>query len=191
MGNYERARQISRPTIYLLGASAAWPLAMRVILPVLRLSGGLRGTMGLFAVLSGLRAILALVAIIFFLVWFYRIVVAMRSEQGGSRYSPGLSVGCWFIPFANFVMPFIAVRDAWQRIMTGDARGWVVPLWWGTYLSLTALNIFVGGPHFQNRELWMALGYLTMALAVTAYGSLLLIVHWITERTGGASYPMR
>jgi hypothetical protein len=192
MGNYDHAARLSRPTIYLLGACAVWPLAMRLLLPVLAASRILRMNMAMYGVISGLRSILALTAIIFFLVWFYRIVVAMRREQGDSRYSPGLSVGCWFIPGANFVMPYFAVSDAWNRLMTGDARGWIVPLWWGTYLALIVLNIVVGGPHVQNRELWMTLGYLTTLLAVAAYGSLLLIVQWITQRTtGGASFPVR
>jgi hypothetical protein len=54
------------------------------------------------------------------LLWLHRVV--QNNQILGERYlrfSPAFAVGCWFIPFANLVLPFRAVREAWGlRIRT-------------------------------------------------------------------------
>ncbi len=49
-----------------------------------------------------------------FLVWFHRVVANNRESAYELSFSPRLAVGCWFIPFANLVMPLQAVREAWR-----------------------------------------------------------------------------
>ncbi len=51
-----------------------------------------------------------------FLMWLFR--TYKNLEPLGSeniRFTPGWSVGWWFIPFANLVMPFKAVRGVWSE----------------------------------------------------------------------------
>jgi Domain of unknown function (DUF4328) len=52
---------------------------------------------------------------VLFLAWLHR-VVANNSALGARvlRFTPGAAVGWWFVPFANWVMPFRVVGEAWR-----------------------------------------------------------------------------
>src|SRR5262249_476382 len=53
---------------------------------------------------------------VFFLIWLHRTysnLAALGAEH--LRMSPGFAVGFWFIPLANYVMPALAVQDAWRH----------------------------------------------------------------------------
>jgi Domain of unknown function (DUF4328) len=55
-------------------------------------------------------------AVVTFLMWLYRgytNLPALRSDD--MEFSPGWAVGWWFIPFANLVKPFQAVRNLWSE----------------------------------------------------------------------------
>jgi hypothetical protein len=82
------------------------------------------------------------VAIILFCVWVYR---ANRNARAlgarGMRFTPGWTVGWFFVPIMNLFMPYQAVKEIWQ---TGDPRrgpdDWktggstLVGAWWGFWL---------------------------------------------------------
>lgn len=54
---------------------------------------------------------------------------------GPSPISPRRSIGWWFIPFANLVMPYRSHRDIDRRYSSGAAsRGWLVPAWWTMFI---------------------------------------------------------
>lgn len=76
--------------------------------------------------LSIWELVLGLIALIFipiflftvvtFLMWLYRIFAnlpAVRSDQ--TEFTPGWAVGWWFIPLANLIKPYQAVRTAWAE----------------------------------------------------------------------------
>jgi hypothetical protein len=68
---------------------------------------------GLFSVLE-LFALIA--AAVFFLMWLYRCASNLPSLRSDStEFTPGWTVGWWFIPFANLVKPFQAVRYVWSE----------------------------------------------------------------------------
>ena len=79
-----------------------------------------------------------------FIIWQWR--SAKNNEMLGRiqpRYTPGWSIGGWFIPFANFVIPVRIVLDLWQgsdpetrnyRDWRGLVRWPVIAWWWGFYL---------------------------------------------------------
>lgn len=76
--------------------------------------------LSIWILFSGLVSLVLLPAFIFsvvtFLMWLYRIFVnlpAVGSDQ--MEFTPGWAVGWWFIPFANLVKPFQAVRTAWSE----------------------------------------------------------------------------
>ena len=63
---------------------------------------------------------------------------ALRREAaltGGA----GLAVGGFFIPFANLVLPFLAIRDA-VRVGKGSLELAVV-LWWPLWMAYAALHL--------------------------------------------------
>ncbi len=62
--------------------------------------------------LYGLAAIGLLVTAVVFLVWFNKAYKAVASRGAtGTRWSSGWSVGGWFIPFANFVIPKLVMNE--------------------------------------------------------------------------------
>jgi Domain of unknown function (DUF4328) len=75
-------------------------------------------------ILSGLVGLAIFVLLI---VWLYR--AAKNNEVLGRqnpRLGPGWAIGGWFIPVANFVIPFIVLDDVWRgsdpSIPRGDAN---------------------------------------------------------------------
>lgn len=78
------------------------------------------GPMSVWFLLLGLIALAKFPVYVFsvvtFLMWLYRCYVnlpALRSDN--MEFSPGWAVGWWFIPFANLVKPFQAVRTVWSE----------------------------------------------------------------------------
>lgn len=71
--------------------------------------------------------------------WIYRAGSNVR-HLGAKRLtiSPGMAVGWYFVPFANLVMPFRAMREIW--LASHDPLGWrmgsvgVISGWWGFWL---------------------------------------------------------
>jgi hypothetical protein len=78
----------------------------------------------------------------FFLAWFFR-VYANLPELGARHLeqSPGWAVAYWFIPFANFVMPYRAAQEIWQHSDPDPRRpaatvpaSLIVLVWWTVWL---------------------------------------------------------
>jgi hypothetical protein len=88
---------------------------------------------------------------IVFLLWLFRASENLPSL--GTRnptYTPGWAVGWWFVPFANLLVPKLAVDEIWQRSdpdAPPDHSGGVhrpdVPisqhLWWGCLVAMAGL----------------------------------------------------
>lgn len=86
-------------------------------------------------------------AVVTFLMWLYRCYTnlpPLRSDN--MEFSPGWAVGWWFVPFANLVKPFQAVRTLWSESdpdfdpnhgflshVQAGAPGFMA-LWWGAWL---------------------------------------------------------
>jgi len=75
-----------------------------------------------------------LVTGILWLIWQYQLASSITAKLDRS---PGWHLGSWFIPIANFVMPFQNVRDLWRKLVSVDTA--VITCWWlavvGTGLS--------------------------------------------------------
>jgi len=173
-----RVRSLSNLVIVLLAARGGWPLLMRAFYLIAR------PTRSLHQVSDLVKVLLAITAIIFFLIWTYRLVSTIVARGERPRYSPGFAVGCWFIPFANFVMPALALTDAWRRIVRTGA-GLVVG-WWIAYLVFIVVDGFVGNPQVMwqlgvGRDVMYALGWLNTLVCVTVYGLWILMVHSFTK----------
>lgn len=91
-----------------------------------------------------------LVAGILWLVWQYRATKEVW-DRGvpGLSIRPGWAVGWWLIPYANLVMPAVAMRqlrDASSGAPGSEAarRGsWIVWLWWALYLLGGVVALFI------------------------------------------------
>ena len=105
--------------------------------------------------LSGLTILVFLATAIVFVIWQWR--SAKNNELLGRlrpRFSPGWSIGGWFIPFANLVIPVRIFHDLWQGSdpSTRNFRDWhglrrwpVIGWWWACYVLSGVLQYSVSG----------------------------------------------
>ena len=86
-----------------------------------------------------LELLIYLATVIFFLVWLYRASENLRVFHPGHRpnYSSGWAVGSFFIPFANLVVPYRAVKEVWQKsgppdeaLLADPSPPGSFPTWW-------------------------------------------------------------
>jgi len=95
--------------------------------------------------ISLIQFALFIVTGIVFLVWIHR---ANRNARAlgaeGMRFTPGWSVGWYFVPIMSLWKPFQAMREIWQAsaqpgnwqgVQTPPLVGW----WWALYLASQAL----------------------------------------------------
>lgn len=111
--------------------------------------------------------------VVFFIKWIVRAQKNVRSFGATDlEISPGWAAGWFFVPFANLVKPFQAMRDMWKASRDpedwrGVPTGWILSLWWGTWLLAGALGqaVFRLGRNAETRD-----QLLTLAQAEVASG---------------------
>jgi hypothetical protein len=101
---------------------------------------------GLIGLGALLEIALRIPTIIFFLIWEYRAFANLSALKAENlEFSPGWAVGWWFIPFANLVKPFQAVRELYNEsdpnidaekgfLQTSPDTPALITFWWATYL---------------------------------------------------------
>ncbi len=143
--------------------------------------------------------VLLLVTLILFIIWMWR--AAKNNEALGRthpRFGPGWSIGGWFIPFANLVIPVLIMQDLWRgsdpSIPRGDTRWKIVDRsalvgwWWGLLVgSRIAVGFFNGvsnDERFTISELRsdVSLSIVSAALSIVAAVLAILVVRSITTR---------
>lgn len=77
--------------------------------------------------------------------WIYRASANAHAITDEMDISPGWAVGWYFIPFANLVKPFQAMKEIWRashRVGAGDdPRGSaILGWWWGLWLLYNVLG---------------------------------------------------
>ncbi len=140
-----------------------------------------------------LQAVDAIYAFMFFAsaaiiaLWIYRAHSnLLLAGISGLEITPGWAVGYFFIPFANLVMPFRAMRQLWQASYDTsaplDETPSLVGLWWGLFIGggiMQAMgNLMLRNPAFNAPGL--ILFDLGMAMRVSSAVCLFLIVRRIT-----------
>lgn len=101
-----------------------------------------------------------IVSIILVSMWIYRGHDNLRAAGFEKEFSPGWAVGWYFVPFANFVMPFRAMRELWNlsHRESDDIHAVSAPQltqWWGFWIGGNILSTIssrmsqdAGGPAF-------------------------------------------
>jgi hypothetical protein len=93
-----------------------------------------------------------LVIVVLFIVWQFRAAKNNEAlDRHGARWGPGWSIGAWFIPLFNLVVPVMIVQDLWRGATPGTPRGdpgwrrakgsWLVALWWTAWV-ISLLRFF-------------------------------------------------
>lgn len=105
---------------------------------------GLLGAARLQGLVNVAYALFFLANIVLFFVWLHRAARNVRALGATSlEFTPGWTVGYFFIPVINLVMPYLAVREIWQhsRPMAGRGSGNLPVLaWWLTYLAASIVT---------------------------------------------------
>ncbi len=142
-------------------------------------------------------ALLSLTIFVLLVIWLWR--VAKNAEQlgrTGPRFGPGWTIGGWFIPIANLVIPVLVVQDLWRGSDPATPRGdplWrrasgstLVGFWWAFHVL--ALMRFAAGDEADTRveledlrtnDTIAAIG---MVLAVVAAILLIQVVRRLAQR---------
>ncbi len=80
--------------------------------------------------------------VVFFLMWLYRASNNLRAFNQWTRleYTASWAIGGFFIPFANLIVPYRAIREVWQKSATPDESlgnpsppAWFT-IWWVFWL---------------------------------------------------------
>jgi hypothetical protein len=100
--------------------------------------------------IAGFQVGIGLVGLPLFLMWVYRVnrnVRALGAE--GLRYTPGWSVGWFFIPIWNLFMPYKVIKELWQANSSSSNLEWrsapvspVLGTWW-------AVGLLLGITHYE------------------------------------------
>lgn len=157
MTGYRLGNSIPVITVVLLGGMVA-PALLKIGGLLLMLGGlgelggppdsGLADT-GLLIVGFGAigSLLLYLPTVVLFCVWAHRANGNARALGAGDmRFTPGWTVGWFFVPFAHLWMPFKAIGEAWRASdpvfdTRGDPTSWMdarlgllVPMWWACWV---------------------------------------------------------
>lgn len=138
----------------------------------------------LWPVLKIVYMVLSLTIGVFLLIWLYQVHARRR---GQASFSPGMAVGGWFIPLANFILAPLIVRSAWKA--TVGAGGTLIAFgWWFLWLlevvleSLRNTRELVLNLPPAARDLMITMMNYGVFVTVAAYGLLLHIVRRVNER---------
>jgi hypothetical protein len=139
----------------------------------------------LIAGLVGLSILISLIlSVVFFCLWTHRVVA--NSYAFGGRYNeitPGWAVGWYFIPFANLVKPYQALKEAWQSTHDDAAVPAVMPAWWGLWIvSNIAGNISFRLSMNDMVEASMILDLFTLAIDIPLIYCIWQVITRLTNR---------
>jgi Domain of unknown function (DUF4328) len=138
--------------------------------------------------------IITIVTIIFWCMW--KIQAArniLSSDVEGYEYTPGWSVGWYFVPFANLIKPFQAMRQIWNA-SAGEADYLDCPnsllnMWWaGWIISSIASNISLRiSLQAENPDVLSAGIVFSIVSSIAAFVAIPASVKIISQITQGQS----
>lgn len=122
--------------------------------------------------------------------WIYRAAAnAQAIAPAEGRITPGWSIGWFFVPFANLVMPFRAMRQTWNGLhgnpsLTDGMPGWTL-IWWLAWLLSNSLatgsmRINMNADSIADFRLSTQID---VASSIIAIGTALLFRHLILQLT--------
>jgi hypothetical protein len=96
--------------------------------------------------------VVSIVYVVLFFIWIYRLNKNLRTlSDMNMKFTPGWSVGWFFIPFANFFMPYRVVKELWHVCHKDfEVSRAMVRMWWILYL----MDSFAAG--ISSRLSWRA-----------------------------------
>ena len=102
---------------------------------------------GLFSAVSQLASLVMYACLVFLCIWTFRATKNARLLGLRTTISPGWAVAGWLIPFANFVMPCIAILDVFPKDHPARRQ---VAIWWALEISSLVLGLVAYGFAFSG-----------------------------------------
>jgi Domain of unknown function (DUF4328) len=99
--------------------------------------------------------------------------------EQGMRWSPAWAAGAWFIPFANFVIPYQCLRALWSSF--GDERP-LVQQYWAAWIGAYVLQILSNQLMRFSRPAADIFGILNDVATIAAGLLLITIIRRVTRR---------
>ncbi len=205
--DYRSAKSLSYIVMTLFGGIAlcsAFYILMSIIMiafPEAKMDMDDGSSLNIGLALMGLASIMEIIfrvtVIVLFLIWEYRSFNNLSALKARNlEYSPGWSVGWWFIPFANLVKPFQVMRELWNEsdpdfdeetgfLHTSPGTPEIIGFWWAAFLLSGFIGRIVDKMVDENGE---ASQYFPVALIVASVFQLvasiliILIVKGVTNR---------
>jgi Domain of unknown function (DUF4328) len=203
MRDFEPADGKGRVALVLLGLCVAGS-AVRVPMMFDRASdrANLATTNHLLVGLTTFSNLAVLGAVIAVIVWFKAAYDNLEPLGAtGLRYSPGWTIGGWFIPIANLVIPKQLANDLWRasdpKLPVEQGRRWkyesvapVVHVWWIAWLARSATSVGAGAAErvaIRNVDISGVQGAVRVAaiselLMVVAGIALIVVIRGVTAR---------
>jgi hypothetical protein len=111
---------------------------------------------------AAILGVLGLATAVVFIIWMWR--AAKNNEALGRmnpRLGPGWSIGGWFIPIANLVIPILIMQDLWRgsdpTVARGDP-GWrtsrgsgLIGWWWAAFL-VGSIRVFANSDSADSKN---------------------------------------
>ncbi|GAB3031550.1 hypothetical protein GCM10027285_12890 [Oleiagrimonas citrea] len=155
--------------------------------------------------LNGTLILLWVVNVVLFCVWLYRSACNTRALGAqGLDYSPGWTVGYFFVPIANLVLGYQCMREVWKASHAPENWSQIKnpPLllaWWVTYIAASATSRIAStmlkgvGTDMQALLIASNIEMVGMALSMLAAGMYIRIVWRIStvQRSHYLTPPMR
>ena len=122
--------------------------------------------------------------IISFLMWLYRASKNLASLGVDQWFSPGWSVGWWFVPIACLWQPFRVVSEIWTKSHPEDnSRPAMLWVWWITWLASSwiataSVRIFLRNSDGDSIEDWILADRLSIVSDVLYLPAALLLI-WV------------
>jgi hypothetical protein len=138
--------------------------------------------------LGVLLSFVGLAAGIVWLVWQHRAQSNLFAMQvPGLRYTPGWSVGWWFVPVANLWMPYLTTRELWRGSGAGPGEGdRLLVVWWFLWIATSVVGAVAGVVMFAALTRSSTSGSIVGYRASTLLVSRELAVAGYAIRLGGA-----
>ena len=113
-----------------------WFLYAQMLAAVILIILGVNGDSSLQEVVSIISLIISTISAILILKWIYR--ANYNAYELGARnmlYTPGWSIGWYFIPIANLWKPYQAMKEIWKassnpQSWKSQSRSSLLPWWW-------------------------------------------------------------
>jgi hypothetical protein len=128
-----------------------------------------------------------------FITWLYlaRENLELRREAG-FRWAKGWTIGGWFVPLANLVIPARVVSEVYARSIPGAYRNWTVPrlvlVWWIAFLlslfrfTVTTIDAATRTAVVHYASFWNAVnGLAGVVAAVLAVRIVARVTAWQAE----------